>query len=269
MEQNDTERLKQKLALLGEPALPASLSAEALFRRMDEGRLTLPDREPEPEEETRKVIPWAKVMKRGLPVAACFALVVALYQGQRGLNGAPAPADYTPAPAAAPENAAQSFAHSDGETPSEEAGANSGLVTFRMIPEAQEDAQPDLVPEDTQQKIASSAPSQASDGSEAAPVPDDGWRTGPEYSLPTREAESQMRQMAQNYAPGPGFTPHCFSRLWSPEDDWVEFEVKYRDEEGEVKAAARFTCEAEWPQDSEAPRLSMVSYDEIDPDELF
>ena len=52
MEQNDTERLKQKLALLGEPALPASLSAEALFRRMDEGRLTLPDREPEPEEET-------------------------------------------------------------------------------------------------------------------------------------------------------------------------------------------------------------------------
>ena len=63
MEQNDTERLKQKLALLGEPALPASLSAEALFRRMDEGRLTLPEREPE--EETRKVIPWAKVMKRG------------------------------------------------------------------------------------------------------------------------------------------------------------------------------------------------------------
>ena len=49
MEQNDTERLKQKLALLGEPALPASLSAEALFRRMDEGRLTLPEREPEPE----------------------------------------------------------------------------------------------------------------------------------------------------------------------------------------------------------------------------
>jgi len=272
MEQNDTERLKQKLALLGEPALPASLSAEALFRRMDEGRLTLPEREPEPEEETRKVIPWAKVMKRGLPVAACFALVVALYQGQRGMNGAPAPASYAPAaPAAAPETAdtAQPYAHSGGETPSEEAGDNSGLVTFRMIPEAQEDAQPDLAPEDTQQKIASSAPSQAADETAPAPVPDDGWRTGPEYSLPTREAESQMRQMAQNYAPGPGLTPHCFSRLWSPEDDWVEFEVKYRDEEGEVKAAARFTCEAEWPQDSEAPRLSMVSYDEIDPDELF
>ena len=252
MEQNDTERLKQKLALLGEPALPASLSAEALFRRMDEGRLTLPEREPE--EETRKVIPWAKVMKRGLPVAACFALVVALYQGQRGMNGAPAPASYAPAaPAAAPETAdtAQPYAHSGGETPSEEDGDNSGLVTFRMVPEAQEGAQPDLVPE---------AP---------APVPDDGWRTGPEYSLPTREAESQMRQMAQNNAPGSGLTPYCFSRLWSPEDDWVEFEVKYRDEEGEVKAAARFTCEAEWPQDSEAPRLSMVSYDEIDPDELF
>ena len=269
MEQNDTERLKQKLALLGEPALPASLSAEALFRRMDEGRLTLLDREPEPEEETRKVIPWAKGMKRGLPVAACFALVVALYQGQRGMNGAPA--DYTPAPAAAPETAddAQPFAHSGGETPSEEDGDNSGLVTFRMIPEAQEGAQPDLAPEDTQQKISSSAPSQAADETAPAPVPDDGWRTGPEYSLSTREAESQMRQMAQNNAPGSGLTPYCFSRLWSPEDDWVEFEVKYRDEEGEVKAAARFTCEAEWPQDSEAPRLSMVSYDEIDPDELF
>ena len=165
MEQNDTERLKQKLALLGEPALPASLSAEALFRRMDEGRLTLPDREPEPEEETRKVIPWAKVMKRGLPVAACFALVVALYQGQRGMNGAPAPADYTPAPAAAPKTAddAQPFAHSGGETPSEEAGDNSGLVTFRMIPETKEEIQQDLAPEDTQQKIASSAPSRAAD----------------------------------------------------------------------------------------------------------
>ncbi len=191
MEQNDTERLKQKLALLGEPALPASLSAEALFRRMDEGRLTLPEREPE--EETRKVIPWAKVMKRGLPVAACFALVVALYQGQRGMNGAPAPASYAPAaPAAAPETAdtAQPYAHSGGETPSEEDGDNSGLVTFRMVPEAQEGAQPDLVPEDTQQKIASSAPSRAADETAPAPVPAAG---APARNIPSPPGKRKAR----------------------------------------------------------------------------
>lgn len=104
---HDTEKLKQKLELLGEPPLPASLSAEELFRRMDSGELTLPEEEPA---APAKVIPWARVMKRTLPVAACLALVLLLYQGQQtvfaknfsgGANlaaGQTAPAAAAPAP---------------------------------------------------------------------------------------------------------------------------------------------------------------------------
>ena len=43
--EQDLEFLREKLALLGEPELPPALSAAALFRRMDEGSLTLPEEE--------------------------------------------------------------------------------------------------------------------------------------------------------------------------------------------------------------------------------
>ena len=83
------EKLKQKLELLGEPTLPDSLSAKALFRRMDSGELVLPDEEAPV--STQKVIPWAKVLRRGVPIAACLALVVLLSQGglwRMGSSGA-------------------------------------------------------------------------------------------------------------------------------------------------------------------------------------
>lgn len=78
------ERLKEKLELLGEPALPDSLTAEELFRRIDCGELVLPE-ETEVEAEAApsdNVIPWAKILRRGVPIAACLALVVFIAQGK-------------------------------------------------------------------------------------------------------------------------------------------------------------------------------------------
>lgn len=75
------ERLRQKLELLGEVALPESLTAGELFRRMDSGQLVLPEGPGTGAAPDRKVIPWAKVLRRGVPIAACLALVVLLSQG--------------------------------------------------------------------------------------------------------------------------------------------------------------------------------------------
>lgn len=96
--------LKKKLELLGEPALPDGLSAEELFRRMDAGELTLPD-DPVPKETVSegRVIPWAKVLRRGLPIAACLALVVLLSQGGLWKMASSGGANFT-ANAAAPQS---------------------------------------------------------------------------------------------------------------------------------------------------------------------
>ena len=92
----DLAYLREKLALLEEPELPSSLSAAALFQRMDEGTLALPEEEPGQEtpadgdparEDTsapapgERVIAWKNLLKRGIPLAACLALVLVLYQG--------------------------------------------------------------------------------------------------------------------------------------------------------------------------------------------
>lgn len=81
------ERLKQKLELLGKPALPDSLLPEELFRRIDCGELVLPEEEAFPQQPEgdpeQRVIPWAKILRRGLPIAACLALVALI--SQRGL----------------------------------------------------------------------------------------------------------------------------------------------------------------------------------------
>ena len=46
MNEHDLEYLREKLALLGEPELPPALSAAALFQRMEEGSLSLPEEDP-------------------------------------------------------------------------------------------------------------------------------------------------------------------------------------------------------------------------------
>lgn len=119
------EKLKQKLELLGEPALPESLSAEALFRRMDSGELVLPDDPPAP-----KVIPWAKVLRRGLPIAACLAVVVLLAQGGLWRMGSSGGANLTGNAAAPQASAATDQAvpleqysfDADGEAPEPDPG---------------------------------------------------------------------------------------------------------------------------------------------------
>lgn len=113
MDRKETEQLKQKLELLGEPALPARLTAEELFRRMDSGELALPEEESAATEQPKgpeaKVIPWAGTMKRVLPVAACLALVLLLYRGQQTVfapKGSMAPSlNSSSAAQAAPEMA--------------------------------------------------------------------------------------------------------------------------------------------------------------------
>ncbi len=89
MNEHDLEYLREKLALLGEPELPPALSAAALFQRMEEGSLSLPEEDPleetaasgkapagESPSQGGKVISWKKVLRRGIPLAACLALVL-------------------------------------------------------------------------------------------------------------------------------------------------------------------------------------------------
>ena len=82
---NDLEYLKERLEALGEPELPASLSPEALFDRLDRGELTLPEEDGAQEKAPAgKVIPWQRLVRRGLPLAACLALVALVWQGLAG-----------------------------------------------------------------------------------------------------------------------------------------------------------------------------------------
>ena len=91
--------LREKLALLGEPELPPALSAAALFQRMEEGSLSLPEEDPleataaagkapagESPSQGGKVISWKKVLRRGIPLAACLALVIAAVPAHRYLK---------------------------------------------------------------------------------------------------------------------------------------------------------------------------------------
>lgn len=114
------ERLKEKLELLGEPTLPDSLTAGELFRRMDSGELVLPE-EPEVEAEAappENVIPWAKILRRSVPIAACLALVVFISQGRFWRMGSSGGANLTNGAAAAPQAAAATD-QSEGDAPME------------------------------------------------------------------------------------------------------------------------------------------------------
>ena len=68
MEEKDLDFLREQLSRLDEPELPPSLTSAALFARMDEGALTLPEEEAAKAE--KKVIPWGRVVRRPGPGAA-------------------------------------------------------------------------------------------------------------------------------------------------------------------------------------------------------
>ena len=180
--EQDLEFLREKLALLGEPELPPALSAAALFRRMDEGSLALPEEEiPEetilaawegtageenPEEAppaggdteaaappAGKVIPWRKVLRRGIPLAACLALVLLVYQGRevglaKNFSGA------SPAASAAPSSAAAAY-DAEPESAEENAPLLRSYQSADAPAEASEDGQ------DQSTATASGAPAPA------------------------------------------------------------------------------------------------------------
>ena len=101
---DDMEYLKERLEALGEPELPASLTAAALFERLDRGELALPEEDARTEAPAEKVIPWQRLVRRGLPLAACLALVALVWQG---LGGAVTGSDMVASGAASSSAAAQ------------------------------------------------------------------------------------------------------------------------------------------------------------------
>ena len=101
---DDMEYLKERLEALGEPELPASLTAAALFERLDRGELALPEEDARTEAPEEKVIPWQRLVRRGLPLAACLALVALVWQG---LGGAVTGSDMVASGAASSSAAAQ------------------------------------------------------------------------------------------------------------------------------------------------------------------
>lgn len=117
--------LKEKLELLGEPALPDRLAAEELFRRMDSGELTLPEASAQSGTPAiGRVIPWVNLARRGLPIAACLAVAVLLSQTRlwdKGLSGGANFSKNAAAPQSAPAAAADQAAalNGDEEAPSE------------------------------------------------------------------------------------------------------------------------------------------------------
>lgn len=182
------ERLKQKLELLGEPTLPDSLTAEELFRRMDSGELVLPE-EIEVEAEaapSEKVIPWAKVLRRGLPIAACLALVVFIAQGRFWRMGSSGGANLTsnadaPQAAAADQTEPMEKYSLDGEAETPEPFRSIAIEEDDQEAEvtkgaADEDVFDDVAEEDTSGAVANAKdePLRPDSGGDDL-RPDSGW----------------------------------------------------------------------------------------------
>lgn len=179
MEEKDLEFLREQLSRLDEPELPPSLTAEALFARLDEGTLALPEEAPAKKEQ--KVIPWGKSARRWLPLAACLALVLLLYRGyevglarnfsknapQMAASGAP-----EPAAAAPPQSSAEAAAYDADTAPaerSEETGEEGEAPQLRSFQQAAMESAEDS---SASQKAVNSAADAAPSPPDPAPSPD-------------------------------------------------------------------------------------------------
>ncbi len=315
--EQDLEFLREKLALLGEPELPPALSAAALFRRMDEGSLTPPEEEApvgaspawegtageeNPEEAlpaagdteaaappAGKVIPWRKVLRRGVPLAACLALVLLVYQGRevglaKNFSGtspaAPAApssaaAAYDAAPESAEENAPLLRSYQSADAPAEtpEDGQDQSAATASGAPA------PASAAEDSTGKTEKSAANVPADdanpdvgGGEMAPVhpdsgepetdlnPDIGWgEVDEEWERRTQSLQAQALEAASRHAPREGLTPvFCGS---SEDSDGKEFEffIVYCDQEGREVASNQFCFILADETDPANPRLELIA----------
>ena len=191
MEEKDLEYLREQLSRLEEPELPPSLTAEALFARLDEGTLALP--EEETHGEKGKVIPWRTIARRWAPLAACLALVLLLYRGYEvGLaknfaNGAaPQMAEsYDLTASGAPDPAPDPAAYAPYNEEAAEEGEEKSL--FRSAADAPMEAaeDSDLLQKNAQNSVISSAP--AAPAPSPSGRPDTGSDKAPDDSLPAPE----------------------------------------------------------------------------------
>lgn len=299
MNEHDLEYLREKLALLGEPELPPALSAAALFQRMEEGSLSLPEEDPleetaaageEPAGESPsqggKVISWKKVLRRGIPLAACLALVLMVYQGREVGLAKNFGAANQPAPAAhAPEAACDKDEESSGEqksllrssktedAPAEgEEGQRPSALMASSASSAPVSSAPDAGSDTTkQEKDASQEPENAPTLNESEEEerlhpdqdlnPDVGGGDDA-YSEAIRRRdkaiEAQAMEIAAQYAPEEGVAPKL--RGWGEYEDQIDFVIRYQDTEEHPIAQYHFYFQAEPVEGTDVPRLVLLSF---------
>ena len=304
MNEHDLEYLREKLALLGEPELPPALSAAALFQRMEEGSLSLPEEDPleetaaageapagERPSQGGKVISWKKVLRRGIPLAACLALVLMVYQGREVGLAKNFGAANQPAPAAhAPEAACDENEESSGEQKSllrssktEDApaeGEEGQRPSALMASSASSASSAPVSPEpdagsDTakQEKDASQEPENAPTLNESDEEkllhpdqdlnPDIGWgEADEEWERRTSSLQAQALETASQYAPREGLTPVFRGSSEEADSKKIEFFIIYCDQEGREVASNQFCFVLADETDPANPRLELVSVQE-------
>ena len=304
MNEHDLEYLREKLALLGEPELPPALSAAALFQRMEEGSLSLPEEDPleetaaagkapagESPSQGGTVISWKKVLRRGIPLAACLALVLMVYQGREVGLAKNFGAANQPAPAAhAPEAACDENEESSGEQKSllrssktEDApaeGEEGQRPSALMASSASSASSAPVSPEpdagsDTakQEKDASQEPENAPTLNESDEEkllhpdqdlnPDIGWgEADEEWERRTSSLQAQALETASQYAPREGLTPVFRGSSEEADSKKIEFFIIYCDQEGREVASNQFCFVLADETDPANPRLELVSVQE-------
>lgn len=304
MNEHDLEYLREKLALLGEPELPPALSAAALFQRMEEGSLSLPEEDPleetaaagkapvgESPSQGGKVISWKKVLRRGIPLAACLALVLMVYQGREVGLAKNFGAANQPAPAAhAPEAACDENEESSGEQKSllrssktedapaegEEAQRPSPLMasSASSASSAPVSPEPDAGSDTAkQEKDASQEPENAPTLNESDEEkllhpdqdlnPDIGWgEADEEWERRTSSLQAQALETASQYAPREGLTPVFRGSSEEADSKKIEFFIIYCDQEGREVAANQFCFVLADETDPANPCLELVSVQE-------
>ena len=270
-ENKDMEYLRKRLEVLEEPELPASLSPEALFARMDRGELTLPEEETQPEEAQKKVIPWNQVLRRGLPLAACLALVVLAWQGTLGkittasdanLAGVQQAPALSSSAAAAQEAAPYRMAADEAEDETAQAPENAAQEKNQSMltaapPQADGSAgeeesasAQDAEKEKENPPTGGGGPQEKEDPDTGGgtPAADDWPDTGGDGLLDSvgpdaawdQAVQEQISAIAAEKAPEAGLTP-WLAWWWCPDDATVEAKVIYRDAQGEEVSAVVIT----------------------------
>ena len=279
MEEKDLDFLREQLSRLDEPELPPSLTlgtSAALFARMDEGALTLPEEEAAKAE--KKVIPWGRVVRRWAPLAACLVLVLLLYQGRevglaRNFAASQSLTESAAGDSQVPEIIAYSLpedsaADAGGEMPplrrapelAADSAENSGEVQKSAVTAAPPAPEPGFAPPASGLPEAEEG-SGSDGGSGDRPNPPTGGEehpdTGspPEPSLPPsfdgdsgeegpslyKRLKAQMEEIAAQYKPDASLSSRTVSMATDNEGRLV-FTAWYSNEDREVQAKARFYC---------------------------